>query len=81
MQQFWYKLRKVIPETILFIIVLIGGSIYIIYTYQRIETKKLETVLRVASTTETLISHSLLDSLSAIPTDTLKDEYKLLRKS
>jgi PAS domain S-box-containing protein len=81
MQQFWYKLRKVIPETILFIIVLIVGSIYIFYTYNRIETRNKETVLRIAATTETLIPHSLLDSLSAIPSDTLKDEYKLLKKS
>ncbi|MDD3687703.1 MAG: hypothetical protein PHE56_13175, partial [Bacteroidales bacterium] len=80
MQQFWFKLRKVIPETILFLIVLIVGSIYIYYTYKRIERKKVESVLRIASTTETLIPHNLLDSLSAIPTDTLKYEYKLLKK-
>lgn len=81
MQQFSFKLRKVIPETILFLIVLIVGSIYIFYTYNRIEARNEETVLRIAATTETLIPNSLLDSLSAIPTDTLKDEYKLLKKS
>jgi PAS domain S-box-containing protein len=72
--------RKIIPEVILFLLILIAGIIYLNYTWMRIEKKNQENALEIAKSIEILLPIELLDSLDAIPEDSLKNEY-LLTKS
>lgn len=80
MSQQKQKILKSIPEIIILIIVLSIGLTYIVLAKNRMQDKKIETAIRVAATTESLIPFSLIDSLNASPSDTLKIEYKQIKQ-
>ncbi len=71
--------KKIVPEIITFLVVLILGVLYLNYTWTKIENKNRQNILQIAESIVTLLPNNLVDSLQGFPEDSLKPEYLELK--
>jgi len=71
---------NILPEILIFIAAIIGGFFYLNYSWNKIETKNLVRIQRIAESIEIMLPHELIDSLNATKSDLNKKEYFELKK-
>jgi len=68
-----------VSETLIIVIAIILSTLYLSYSWNRIEKKNIVRITRLAESMQILIPHSLLDSLDGVKTDINKKEYLELK--
>lgn len=72
--------KRLLPELLIFIIILVLGVIHIKLTWDNVNSDKKNDILQIASSIEAVLPSNLIDSLDVAITDTSKEEYKIIKK-
>ena len=75
------KILKLIPEIVLFIVTISIGILYIFNARSKVIKTRYETYKDLALVSSKLISYDLLADLNALPEDTAKLSYKILKEN